>query len=188
MTGVEYDATNELQVDVRVEELFPYAGVDAGILHFGLERSWLSERDVVVFCLERYGRGVASSATIETIALLLPDEFNRVSELLEPEVGDGARPREFWLFFLHFLLLKQNTNTAQLWQQQEFLYSSFGYPAAIAQFSEAWRPMRLSDVAALFVGRKRRTQLSQKARQAHFALFQEFVERERMRFSSETSA
>lgn len=112
--------------------------LEPAVVRFGVEAGFLTASDVVSVELARYGAGdVEVDSAEETIALLLPDDLERIPSLLDAAVGAStplSSPLDLWAYVG---LARINAVWASFndpWDAVETHLRTLGYPQNYAHF------------------------------------------------------
>jgi hypothetical protein len=103
-------------------------------LAYGFREGWLSRKDVVEVALAKYKADVVLSPPEEELALLLPDDLDRVDDVVSVlEFSDEpVEQRErLWLFLALAWLLDHRSDYEDPLGVIEQLYADFEYPEEI---------------------------------------------------------
>lgn len=103
-------------------------------LAYGYRNRWVLREDVVEIALRKYESDLPLRDAEETLALLLPSDYEQVDELVE-ELQYGDQPEErrarYWLF-LALAWLRQCPDLAEdPFEAIELLYADFDHPPEI---------------------------------------------------------
>jgi hypothetical protein len=106
----------------------------AAEIAFGYQRGWLRATDVVEIALVKYKAGQSFGKPGEELALLLPQDMERVDELI-PLLAVSDEPAEererLWLFLVLDWLWEHQGDFDDALEVIEMLYADFEYPAEI---------------------------------------------------------
>ncbi|MBO0853195.1 MAG: DUF2247 family protein [Nocardia sp.] len=114
----------------------PFVGARAKLtpdeLGYGYENDWLTDESVVRLAIDDVVPDTRSVKTVESLSLLLSDEYDRVPELIEQLRSD---PRAVWVY-LALAWVYENADDFEggLWQTVEMLYADFDYPTEMEPF------------------------------------------------------
>ena len=119
-------------VEVRIPASFVVDRVvlAAGEIVYGMDLGWLDPAGAVSIATAKSGRAPMGRAE-ETLALLLPDEYHRVPELIEQmrlEIGQGERPARVWGYLALDWLAEHRDDFEDPYSVVESICSDLGDP------------------------------------------------------------
>ncbi len=106
----------------------------AAEISLGYDRGWLRPADVVEICLAKYKAGQTLHKAEEEMALLLPEDTDRVDELvpcLAPSDEPVEQRQRLWLFLVLDWLWEHQADVKDPLELIEMLYADFEYPPEI---------------------------------------------------------
>ena len=102
-----------------------------GELAYGFRRGWVSPADVVAVALAKYKRDLPLSKAEEELALLLPEDLDRVPSLvgnLQTEQESNEDPARVWQFLTLAWLFEHRASYPNALQIIEMLAADFEFP------------------------------------------------------------